>query len=119
MDRTQNAGEKKNRNLKPGGWIEIQELGGRVYCDDGSLPTEYSPHRFLDLCQEALSKFGSNFRIGNELEEPLKTAGFVNVAAKKLKVPIGTWPKVGEEESTCLKRILKKKKKLKKKFVKI
>ncbi|KAM7221204.1 S-adenosyl-L-methionine-dependent methyltransferase [Rhypophila decipiens] len=80
-------------SLKPGGWIEIQELGGAARCDDGSVPKEYSVHTFLDLCQEALSKFGSNFRIGNELEDPLKNAGFVNVSAKRLKVPIGTWPR--------------------------
>lgn len=51
-------------------------------------------HTFLDLSQEALSKFGSNFRIGNHLEGALTKTGFINVSAKKLKVPIGTWPKV-------------------------
>lgn len=38
--------------------------------------------------------FGSDFRIGSHLEEPLKQAGFVNVVPRKLKVPIGIWPKV-------------------------
>ncbi|KAM7184108.1 S-adenosyl-L-methionine-dependent methyltransferase [Naviculisporaceae sp. PSN 640] len=85
--------EQAFTTLEPGGWIEIQEFGGTAYCDDSSVPKEYSVHTFLDLCQEALSKFGSNFRIGNQLEEPLTKAGFINVSAKKLKVPIGTWPR--------------------------
>jgi len=83
-----------SRHVKPGGWIEIQELGGQIFCDDGSLPKESSISKFLDLCHEALSKFGSDFRIGGHLGEPLKNAGFINVAPKKLKVPIGIWPKV-------------------------
>jgi len=82
-------------HARPGGWIEIQEFGGTVICDDGTVPPEgYSVSRFMDLCTEALGKFGSDFRYGNKLEEPLKKAGFVNVTCTRLKVPIGTWPRV-------------------------
>ncbi|KAK0624950.1 S-adenosyl-L-methionine-dependent methyltransferase [Bombardia bombarda] len=80
-------------NIKPGGWIEMQDLGGMPYCDDGSVPEDYSVKRFTDLCQEAMGKFGSDFQLGNRLEEPLIKAGFVNVSCKRFKVPLGTWAK--------------------------
>ena len=81
-------------NLKPGGWIEIQELGGQALCDDDTMPEDYSVNKFLDRCQEALCKFGADFRAGNKLQEPLEKAGFTNITCKKLKVPIGPWAKV-------------------------
>lgn len=80
-------------NLKPGGWIEIQELGGQALCDDDTMPEDYSVNKFLDRCQEALGKFGADFRAGNKLQEPLEKAGFTNITCKKLKVPIGPWAK--------------------------
>lgn len=83
-------------NLKPGGWIEIQELGGQALCDDGTMPEgdAYSVNKFLDRCQEALGKFGADFRAGNKLQGPLEKAGFTNITCRKLKVPIGPWAKV-------------------------
>jgi hypothetical protein len=58
------------------------------------MPPDYGVLRFTDACVQALSKFGSDFRIGNNLREPLEKAGFTNITVKKLKVPIGSWPKV-------------------------
>lgn len=81
-------------NLKPGGWIEIQELGGHALCDDGSAPEDYQVEKFMDMCTEALAKFGADFRLGNKLQEPLERAGFTNITCRKLKVPIGPWAKV-------------------------
>ncbi|KAF4977615.1 hypothetical protein FZEAL_5899 [Fusarium zealandicum] len=80
-------------HLKPGGWIEIQELDARANCDDGTLPTDAPLAKFFDSAEEAVSNFGMNFRIGENLREPLEKAGFINVECKVLKVPIGTWAK--------------------------
>jgi len=42
-----------------------------------------------------MGNFGMRFNAGEDLEQPLKDAGFVNVSCKTLKVPFGgTWPKV-------------------------
>jgi hypothetical protein len=49
---------------------------------------------FLDKATEAFKKFGNNFRIGNEMDTHLEKAGFTNISVRKLKVPIGPWPKV-------------------------
>jgi ubiquinone/menaquinone biosynthesis C-methylase UbiE len=81
------------QHLKPGGWIEIQEFGGMTYCDDGSTPKDYKVQKMLDAATEAFKKFGNDFRIASDLEGRLNAAGFKNISVRKLKVPIGTWPK--------------------------
>ncbi|EYB21685.1 hypothetical protein FG05_03836 [Fusarium graminearum] len=80
-------------HMKPGAWIEIQELDARANCDDGSLPKDAPLAKFFDTAATAVASFGMKFRAGENLREPLEKAGFVNVSCKVLKVPIGTWAK--------------------------
>ncbi|KAH8664806.1 S-adenosyl-L-methionine-dependent methyltransferase [Ilyonectria robusta] len=80
-------------HLKPGGWIEIQELDARANCDDGSLSPDAPLAKFFDTAERAVKEFGMKFRAGENLRGPLEEAGFVNVSCTVLKVPIGTWPK--------------------------
>lgn len=80
--------------MKPGAWIEIQELDARANCDDYSLPEDAPLAKFFDTATTAVASFGMKFRAGENLREPLEKAGFVNVSCKILKVPIGTWAKV-------------------------
>lgn len=84
---------KTSRHLKPGGWIEIQELDARANCDDGSLSPDAPLAKFFDTAERAVKEFGMKFRAGENLRGPLEEAGFVNVSCTVLKVPIGTWPK--------------------------
>lgn len=81
--------------MKPGAWIEIQELDARANCDDGSLAPDAPLAKFFDTAEKAVASFGMKFRAGENLREPLEKAGFTNVSCKVLKVPIGTWAKVG------------------------
>ncbi|KAK3319717.1 S-adenosyl-L-methionine-dependent methyltransferase [Cercophora scortea] len=80
-------------NIKPGGWIEIQEFGGRPFCDDGSTPEDYSVLKFSDLATQAMANFGCDFRVADKLEGRLAQAGFTNISCRRFKVPMGTWPK--------------------------
>ncbi|KAI5457649.1 S-adenosyl-L-methionine-dependent methyltransferase [Mariannaea sp. PMI_226] len=80
-------------NLKPGGWIEIQEFDARAHCSDGTLATDAPLAKFFDTAELAVKRFGMNFRAGENLRGPLEEAGFTNVECKVLKVPIGVWPK--------------------------
>ncbi|KAJ9150145.1 S-adenosyl-L-methionine-dependent methyltransferase [Coniochaeta hoffmannii] len=80
-------------NLKPGGWVEIQEFDARANCDDGTLADDAALKRFFDTAEQAVKTFGMDFRAGEKLREPLEKAGFVNVRLVTHKVPIGTWPK--------------------------
>ncbi|KAM0342587.1 hypothetical protein ACHAPU_009442 [Fusarium lateritium] len=81
-------------HMKPGAWVEIQELDARANCDDGSLAPHAPLSKFFDTAEQAVASFGMKFRAGENLREPLEKAGFTNVSCKVLKVPIGTWAKV-------------------------
>lgn len=81
------------RSLRPGGWIELQELHGQPFCDDGTMSCD-DPFKLLyDLAGQAYQKFGMSTTLPAQLEPLLLEAGFRNVYCKILKVPIGTWAK--------------------------
>ncbi|XDG08187.1 hypothetical protein ABKA04_007802 [Annulohypoxylon sp. FPYF3050] len=88
-----NAEKMPKRHLKPGGWIEVQDFGGIVKCDDDTLRTDSLLTQFYDMTTEALSQRGIRWTIANNLDEILRRIGFVNIECKKFKVPIGVWPK--------------------------
>ncbi|KAF5017330.1 hypothetical protein F66182_10759 [Fusarium sp. NRRL 66182] len=71
-------------HMRPGAWIEIQELDARANCDDGSLAPDAPLSRFFDTAETALASFGTKFRAGESLREPLEKAGFTN--DKKLRL---------------------------------
>lgn len=79
------------RSLKPGGWIEFQELQGLPYCDDDTMGDDDPFKRLYEIAKDAYSKFGMSTTIAAELEPYLRRAGFTNIHCKVLKVPIGVW----------------------------
>lgn len=83
------------RALKPGGYIELQELRFVLHSDDGTMPEgdKYGYSRFIDLCMEGFGKFGVNALAMENNRGLLADGGFVNIQEKVWKVPIGTWPK--------------------------
>ncbi|KAM5386509.1 hypothetical protein ACJZ2D_000472 [Fusarium nematophilum] len=72
-------------HMKPGAWIEIQELDARANCDDGSLAPDAPIAKFFDTAEEAVGHFGMKFRAGENLREPLEKVGFTNLQCKILK----------------------------------
>ncbi|KAH8898842.1 S-adenosyl-L-methionine-dependent methyltransferase [Thozetella sp. PMI_491] len=80
-------------NMRPGGWIEVQEFDGRVHSDDGTVTPDTALKRFFDLIPKAMANFGMNFNAGEAMKEPLEAAGFVNVNLRVIKVPFGPWAK--------------------------
>ncbi|KAI0881385.1 S-adenosyl-L-methionine-dependent methyltransferase [Annulohypoxylon maeteangense] len=80
-------------HLNPGGWIEVQDFGGILKCDDDTFRTDSMLTQFYDMTTEALSKRGIRWTIANNMDEVLKDIGFVNIACKRFKIPIGIWPK--------------------------
>ncbi|KFY48756.1 hypothetical protein V495_01056 [Pseudogymnoascus sp. VKM F-4514 (FW-929)] len=81
------------KSLRPGGWIELQELHGHPYCDDGTMGSDDPFKRLYDLAGQAYQKFGMSTSLPAQLEPLLLDAGFQNVHCKVMKVPIGTWAK--------------------------
>lgn len=83
-------------HLKPGGWIEIQELHAYPFCDDGTMDESEGGDPvmgFYDMLREALELRGMNHDKARAMRKPLERAGFKNIQLKKLKVPLGPWAK--------------------------
>lgn len=79
------------RNLKPGGWLECQELDPVVACDDGTMPADYSPKQ-LTLALEAASRIAKRqFTCAPLIRGWLEEAGFVDVQQKVFKLPVNGW----------------------------
>ncbi|CAK7215832.1 hypothetical protein SBRCBS47491_002617 [Sporothrix bragantina] len=84
------------QHLKPGGWIEIQELHAYPFCDDGTMNEEEGEDPvagFYDMLREALDIRGMNHDKARAMRKPLERAGFTNISLIKKKVPIGPWAK--------------------------
>lgn len=81
------------RHLKPGGWLEFQNINGTLHCDDGTVP-ETTPFKEYDrLLRAAATAFGT------PLEDPIhyakwfKEAGFEGVTENIFKMPTNPWAK--------------------------
>jgi len=89
-----------HRALKPGGWVELQDIRLAPLCDDGTMPEDYAFAKFIATLQEALSKFNVNLLGMERYQGLLRDAGFVNVEEKIWKIPIGSWAKDSKMKTT-------------------
>ncbi|KAK2000670.1 methyltransferase domain-containing protein [Colletotrichum falcatum] len=81
-------------NLKPGGWIEFQDAGVRIGCDDNTLPEDYAPANFMaNFIRTFKTHFGWDLEFPKALPAVLKDTGFVNIHHRYHKLPIGPWAK--------------------------
>ncbi|OJJ42495.1 hypothetical protein ASPZODRAFT_20461 [Penicilliopsis zonata CBS 506.65] len=83
-------------NLKPGGYLELKSIGMATFCDgdqEGYLKKAPSTNQMCRLIHEASSKFGKQMQDFSGWEESLKAAGFVDIVADVVKVPMSAWPK--------------------------
>ncbi|EEP78003.1 hypothetical protein UREG_02852 [Uncinocarpus reesii 1704] len=80
-------------NLKPGGWVEMQEYETAVYSEDNSLDNAPLIKKFQQVGDEASARFGKRLNVATSYKQQLIDAGFINVQDDVYKVPIGTWPK--------------------------
>ncbi|EFX00233.1 tam domain protein [Grosmannia clavigera kw1407] len=98
------------RHLRPGGFVEFQELLTAAQSDDGSL-TETTPYALRDFFRFVAAGMQRSPRLagGDLMGTPwsaaasaafsdrlcaqLRAAGFVNVHAAVHKCPLGTWPR--------------------------
>ncbi|KAK7913828.1 S-adenosyl-L-methionine-dependent methyltransferase [Apiospora marii] len=83
--------EQVYANLKPGGWVEWQELHAWMQCDDGTMPPNDPAFDFYKLFQQAFRRIGCDTALAANLDGPLRDAGFVNVQCVVKKIPVGQW----------------------------
>lgn len=82
-----------SRNLKPGGWVEFQDVDTRLYSEDNTIGPDNKVREMLDLLRHACDRVGRTLDPGPQLEGWVRDAGFQNVRHRRFPLPIGTWPK--------------------------
>ncbi|KAL1892379.1 hypothetical protein Sste5346_007117 [Sporothrix stenoceras] len=85
--------EQSYTALKPGGWLEIQDLNWTYRCDDTSMGPDYAVAQMAKHIGEGLGKFGVKIYSPEDNPARLEAAGFVDIRHSIDKVPVGTWPK--------------------------
>ncbi len=73
-------------NLKPGGWVEMQEYEGWCTSDDDTLNNAPSVYKWQSLINEASIKFGKKVNEAATHKQRLIDAGFVDVQDDVYKV---------------------------------
>lgn len=73
-------------NLKPGGWLELQEPEAWMISDDDSRHRVHSLNQWQTLVNEAARKFGKEIDLAPTLAQRMKDAGFVDVVEDIHKV---------------------------------
>jgi len=80
-------------NTKPGGWCEFKDWDLRPISTDNSLPPDSYLVQYHNLVFDGLDKIGRDHTPGPKLRDWVEAAGFENIQADVLAVPIGLWPK--------------------------
>ncbi|KAK6222972.1 methyltransferase [Colletotrichum tabaci] len=80
-------------NLNPGGWAEFVDMSAEYYSDDGTLREEHATHKWNKTLLGGIVKMGREGRPGPFLQGWVRDAGFENMFHKRMKMPIGPWPK--------------------------
>lgn len=78
--------------LKPGGYMESQEVMPTPYCDDGTMAPDWPFRDWIKTLDEAAIGAGRPLRIANKMKRWYEAAGFVDVQEKVLILPINPWP---------------------------
>lgn len=84
---------KRFSNVNPGGWVEIQDMDGLYYSDDGTYTDDHATRQWNRQYIDACEAMGRTARPGPQLEGWVRDAGFQNVTHQRFKVPIGPWAK--------------------------
>jgi hypothetical protein len=81
-------------NLKPGGYLECQDLAFPIRCLDSGVTAENSPLiRWSELFLQAAKVIGLDGTGPRHFTPQLRNAGFKNINLKSYKWPVGKWAK--------------------------
>jgi len=85
------AGGRGGSALKPGGWIEFQDISPEPLCDDGTMAAD-DPIKYLyELVKASFAQFGMAVTLPKVLGPRLREAGFASIHRVVKKVPVGDW----------------------------
>ncbi|KAK3939454.1 S-adenosyl-L-methionine-dependent methyltransferase [Diplogelasinospora grovesii] len=82
-------------HLRPGGWLEIQEVHHFPISLNGTMPPDHPVAQYWGLIREGLANLGIDFHAvaRGRLADTMRESGYVNVTERVLQIPLGTWPK--------------------------
>ncbi|KAL3488999.1 S-adenosyl-L-methionine-dependent methyltransferase [Aspergillus germanicus] len=79
------------RILKPGGWVQMVEIYFNVQSDNGSINDEHALRQWSSQLMRSMEGI-KDFRVGTRLKTLLLGAGFTEVDAKMIPLPLSAWP---------------------------
>lgn len=85
--------------MRDGGWIEFQEFGHTILCDDNSMKDDDPLRIFSESYARGMQAFGCVAFGKQDLKQSLERAGFRNIRLVTKKVPISTWPKDSKQKA--------------------
>lgn len=87
----------KRRNyshMKPGGYVEAQEVLPVPKTDDDSFPPDSAMQEWARVIYEGTAKLGLNIRVpSTQIKTWMEQAGFEDVTVVDFKLPLGPWSK--------------------------
>jgi hypothetical protein len=88
-------------NLKPGGWMEIQDVFFQPTSNDGSLAADSAFSAWNGEIVRGAARMGRDWLCTAKYQSFLVEAGFEEVVERRFAWPIGTWAK-GERNKTLV-----------------
>ncbi|KAK4164588.1 Phosphoethanolamine N-methyltransferase [Cladorrhinum sp. PSN259] len=87
--------QRAMQHLKPGGYIEIQEIEVVPQSDDASISPSipYAFRDYINYMAAGLRIMGSEMHAILRLPDEMKAAGFEDVQSITHKAPLGMWPR--------------------------
>ena len=83
-------------NLKPGGYVECQDLNFPVRCDDDTAPPESPMMQWSDMMIQAAGNLGVDLTISMHFPQLLHEAGFIDIQVETYVWPHNQWPRERE-----------------------
>jgi hypothetical protein len=83
--------EKVYDYMRPGGWIELQDVDWHVYSDDGTASGTVL-ERFFQTVGIGGAAMGRDMYKARSYKATLEEAGFVDVVEQQIPVPLSPWP---------------------------
>jgi hypothetical protein len=93
LKQSRDGAHQKHRNLKPGGYLEIQDRGVPMRCDDDSWPQDSALRKWNNYLLEVGVKLGRPVDICQQYKKYMIDAGFEDVVEIIYRWPSNQWPK--------------------------
>ncbi|KAJ4312447.1 hypothetical protein N0V84_009939 [Fusarium piperis] len=84
---------KSLRSLRPGGWVEQMELSAIAQSEDNTIRPDSPLITWRGIFEEVGKVTGKTFMACETVGDAIREAGYVNVTERRIKLPIGMWPK--------------------------